>query len=141
MAGTTEEPVSEPIAPSEPVKSAPRPRVKMLPKPDDSEVKAQTSKLNDEIQAQKKRIDEIRDIINNKQNGRQGRSGEQQGLKNRLVELKTQFQGELVSLSVPSVRLNEPVHTVLEPVLLASYCCVVSGQIATTCSYLVHVLS
>ena len=96
MAGTTEEPISEPVAPSEPVKAAPRPRVKMLPKPDDSEVKAQTSKLNDEIQAQKKRIDEIRDIINNKQNGRQGRSGEQQGLKNRLIELKTQFQGELV---------------------------------------------
>lgn len=95
MAGTTEEPIQEPVAPSEPVKSAPRPRVKMLPKPDDSEVKAQTSKLNDEIQAQKKRIDEIRDIINNKQNGRQGQSGEQQGLKNRLVELKTQFQGEL----------------------------------------------
>ncbi|KAL3151875.1 hypothetical protein ABBQ38_012836 [Trebouxia sp. C0009 RCD-2024] len=86
---------SVPAEPSEIVRTPPRPRVKMLPKPDDSEVNAQTAKLNDEIQAQKKRIDEIRDIINNKQNGRQGRSGEQQALKNRLVELKTQFQGEL----------------------------------------------
>ena len=90
---------SVPAEPSETVRTPPRPRVKMLPKPDDSEVNAQTAKLNDEIQAQKKRIDEIRDIINNKQNGRQGRSGEQQALKNRLVELKTQFQGELVSAS------------------------------------------
>lgn len=90
---------SVPAEASETVRTPPRPRVKMLPKPDDSEVNAQTAKLNDEIQAQKKRIDEIRDIINNKQNGRQGRSGEQQALKNRLVELKTQFQGELVSAS------------------------------------------
>ena len=90
---------SVPAESSEAVKAPPRPKVKMLPKPDDSEVNAQTAKLNDEIQAQKKRIDEIRDIINNKQNGRQGRSGEQQALKNRLVELKTQFQGELVSAS------------------------------------------
>lgn len=95
----TEEVSAVPAETSETIKAPPRPRVKMLPKPDDSEVKAQTSKLNDEIQAQKKRIEEIRDIINNKQNGRQGRSGEQQALKNRLVELKTHFQGELVSKS------------------------------------------
>lgn len=95
----TEDVPSVPAEASEAVKTPPRPRVKMLPKPDDSEVNAQTAKLNDEIQAQKKRIEEIRDIINNKQNGRQGRSGEQQVLKNKLVELKTQFQGELVSAS------------------------------------------
>ena len=94
-----EEASAVPAETSETVKAPPRPRIKMLPKPDDSEAKAQTSKLNDEIQAQKKRIEEIRDTINNKQNGRQGRSGEQQALKNRLVELKTQFQGELVSIS------------------------------------------
>lgn len=90
-----EEPTAVPAETSEAVKAPPRPRIKMLPKPDDSEVKAQTGKLNEGIQAQKKRIEEIREIINNKQNGRQGRSGEQQGLKNRLVELKTQWQGEL----------------------------------------------
>ena len=87
-----------PAESNEVAKGPPRPRIKPLPKPDDSEVKAQTSKLNDEIQAQKARIEEIKDIINNKHNGRQGRSGEQQTIRNRLVELKTQFQGELVSL-------------------------------------------
>lgn len=86
----------QPAEISDTAKTAPRPRVKPLPKPDDSEVKAQTSKLNDEIQAQKARIEEIKDIINNKQNGRQGRSGEQQVIRNRLVELRTQFQAELV---------------------------------------------
>ncbi len=101
----TEEP-SAVAETSDTVKAPPRPRIKMLPKPDDSEVKAQTSKLNDGIQAQKKRIEEIREIINNKQNGRQGRSGEQQGLKNRLVELKTQFQGELVRRSTPVVQVK-----------------------------------
>ena len=88
-----------PAESNEVVKGAPRPRIKPLPKPDDSEVKAQTSKLNDEIQAQKARIEEIKDIINNKHTGREGRSGEQQTIRNRLIELKTQFQGELVSLS------------------------------------------
>lgn len=86
-----------PAETSETVKAAPRPRIKPLPKPDDSEVKAQTSKLNDEIQAQKARIEEIKEIINNKHSGRQGQSGEQQAVRNRLVELKTKFQGELVS--------------------------------------------
>lgn len=92
------------------VKTPPRPRIKPLPKPDDSETKAQTSKLNDEIQAQKARIEEIKDIINNKHSGRQGRSGEQQGIKNRLIELRTQFQGELVSLLVvfPPSPLDQP---------------------------------
>ena len=102
----TEEVSSVPPEANDAAKSAPRPRIKMLPKPDDSEVKAQTSKLNDEIQAQKRRIEEIRETINNKQNGRQGRSGEQQTLRNRLVELKTQFQGELVSDSQLQWLLN-----------------------------------
>ena len=96
----------QPAETSETVKPVLRPRVKPLPKPDDSEVKAQTSKLNDEIQAQKARIEEIKDIINNKQSGRQGRSGEQQGVRNRLVELKTQFQAELVSSSIGSLCLS-----------------------------------
>lgn len=88
-----------PAESDEVAKGPPRPRIKPLPKPDDSEVKAQTSKLNDEIQAQKARTEEIKDIINNKHTGREGRSGEQQTIRNRLIELKTQFQGELVSLS------------------------------------------
>lgn len=103
---------------SEAAKAPPRPRVKMLPKPDDSEVKAQTSKLNEGIQAQKKRIDEIRETINNKQNGRQGRSGEQQGIRSRLVELKTQFQGELVCLSHSTLRVQ--VERVLNAASMAS---------------------
>lgn len=90
-----EEPSAAPADTSESAKAPPRPRIKMLPKPDDSEVKAQTSKLNEGIQAHKKRIEEIKETINNKQNGRQGRSSEQQGIRTRLVELKTQFQGEL----------------------------------------------
>ena len=105
------EDVSVPAEASE-VKAPPRPRIKMLPKPDDSEVNAQTSRLNEEIQAQKKRIEEIRDIINNKQNGRQGRSGEQQVLKNRLVDLKTKFQGELVSARRLLHRFLERVYKV-----------------------------
>ena len=101
-----EEPSAAPAETSESAKAPPRPRIKMLPKPDDSEVKAQTSKLNEGIQSHKKRIEEIKETINNKQNGRQGRSGEQQGIRTRLVELKTQFQGELVRLSNPLFRLN-----------------------------------
>ena len=100
------EPSAAPAETSESAKAPPRPRIKMLPKPDDSEVKAQTSKLNEGIQAHKKRIDEIKETINNKQNGRQGRSGEQQGIRTRLVELKTQFQGELVRFCKLLFRLN-----------------------------------
>lgn len=98
---------SPPAETSETVKAGPRPRIKPLPKPDDSEVKAQTSKLNDEIQAQKARIEDIKELINNKHSGRQGQSGEQQAIRNRLVELRTQFQGELVSIT-GCWRLSQP---------------------------------
>lgn len=97
-----EEPVEEPAAEGAAAEdqaassSAPRERVKRLPRPDDAELKAQTGSLNDKIQQAKARVEEIKDLINSK-SGNRGGSAEQQAVKGKLSDLRNQFQQELVS--------------------------------------------
>ena len=76
--------------------SAPKERVKRLPRPDDAELKAQTGSLNDKIQQAKARVEEIKELINSK-SGNRGGSAEQQAVKGKLSDLRNQFQQELVS--------------------------------------------
>ena len=85
--------------------SAPKERVKKLPRPDDAELKAQTGSLNDKIQQAKARVEEIKELINNK-SGNRGGSPEQQAVKNKLSDLRSQFQQELVSLCYDLVVLE-----------------------------------
>ncbi|KAK9804196.1 hypothetical protein WJX72_000615 [[Myrmecia] bisecta] len=70
-------------------------RVKRLSRPDDTEMKAQVEKLQAQIDSHQKRVEEIKEIISSKQGNRQSVSGEQQVVRNKLMELRGQFQAEL----------------------------------------------
>lgn len=70
--------------------------VRRLPKPDQSLVKAQIEKLKDEISQNQQRQDKIREELEKRRSGRTT-STDQQAIKNRLMELRSQFQALLVS--------------------------------------------
>ena len=72
--------------------------VKRLPKPDQSLVKAEVEKLKDQISQNQQRQDKIRDELEKRRNSRTS-SPEQQNIKNRLMELRSQFQALLVRSS------------------------------------------
>ena len=71
-------------------------RIKRPVRPDESELKLQTTSLNEEIQRAKARIEEIKEEIGNRTSNRQKGSDEQQRVKGQLSELRAQFQSELV---------------------------------------------
>ena len=76
--------------------------VKRLPRPDQSLVKAQIEKLKDEISQNQQRQDKIREELEKRRSGRTT-STEQQTIKNRLMELRSQFQSLLVGAADPLV--------------------------------------
>ncbi|KAK9806457.1 hypothetical protein WJX73_009668 [Symbiochloris irregularis] len=79
-----------------PAVSVPKERIKHRPqRPDETELKAQTGHLNDEIQKAKARIEQIKDEIGQKTGNRQKGSEEQQRVKGQLSELRGKFQAEL----------------------------------------------
>ena len=69
--------------------------VKRFPKPDQSLLKAEVEKLKDQISQNQQRQDAIRDELEKRRNGRVS-SPEQQNIKTRLMELRSQFQALLV---------------------------------------------
>lgn len=92
-------PAAEPSQAAAAVDAEPAKRVfvKRLPKPDQSLVKAEVEKLKDQISQNQQRQDAIRDELEKRRNGRTS-SPEQQSIKNRLMELRSQFQALLVCL-------------------------------------------
>ena len=94
-------PIEEPVEAAAAVDAEPAKRVfvKRLPKPDQSLVKAEVEKLKDQISQNQQRQDAIRDELEKRRNGRTS-SPEQQSIKNRLMELRTQFMGLLVRLGM-----------------------------------------
>ncbi|PRW50814.1 hypothetical protein C2E21_5439 [Chlorella sorokiniana] len=82
-------------APEQP-KLPPGMRIKKPVRPDDTETKAAIDVLQGSIVKNKRRIEEIKELIDNKRSGRSKGSSEQQALKSKLAEMRTQFQ-QLVS--------------------------------------------
>jgi hypothetical protein len=83
-------------AEAEPAVPEKRPYVKKYAKPDDAQLKRECEALNTEIEQHKMKVAEIRDLLGSKSESRRSGSGAQQQVRNKLMELRTQFQGELV---------------------------------------------
>ncbi len=84
--------------------------VRRLPRPDQSLVKAQIEKLKDEISQNQQRQDKIREELEKRRSGRTT-STDQQTIKNRLMELRSQFQALLVChLQIPSPTRTSQCH-------------------------------
>lgn len=70
----------------------PQERVKRPTRPDDAAHKQKVEALQAVINTNKKRVEEIKQIFDDRKNGRSASSSGQQGIKNKLAELKSQFQ-------------------------------------------------
>eukprot|EP00887_Chlorella_sp_A99_P001217 scaffold14.g1217.t1 len=70
----------------------PAERIKKPVRPDDSDVKKAIEALQATINKNKRRVEEIRELIEAKRSGRSRGSGEQQAIKNQLAEYRLKFQ-------------------------------------------------
>lgn len=104
MSDTEAAPVVEEVAAEEvpageeaqPELVLPKERVKKPVRPDDTTLKAATDLLHEQIAKNKQRVQQIVQIIEDRKAGRGEGSKEQQAIKSKLAELKSQFQGSLV---------------------------------------------
>lgn len=70
--------------------------VKKYPKPDDSQLKRECEALSAQIEQHKAKIEDIKQLIGTKSESRRSGSGAQQQVRNKLNDLRQQFQAELV---------------------------------------------